>query len=146
MHIPQYYHCGYLHNVLERDSLKECITLIIRHIEQTGVEFDSFAFTGMSGTIPGSILAYSLNKTMIMVRKEGDNSHSFEKVEGDIAAKKYIIIDDFICDGNTVRNIFLQIRHFAPEAVCIGGIFLNSLRSGLQIIQTSFIKQYCLRQ
>jgi len=72
-----------------------------------GIEFDSFAFRGMSGALIASVLAREMKKTLIMVRKE--SSHSMRSVEGDFGAKRYVIIDDFIESGDTCVEIVREI-------------------------------------
>lgn len=47
------------------------------------VEFDTFAFRGMSGAVFGPLLAHLMNKEMIMVRKnKGSGCASNRWVEG----------------------------------------------------------------
>lgn len=96
-------------------------------------DFDAFAFQGMSGALIAPLLAYENNKSLIMVRKpkfvESDTKktspldHSAHRVEGDLDARRYIIVDDFTASGTTVHSIASQIRLFAPLADCLGCIF-----------------------
>ncbi len=55
-------------------------------------DFDAVAFRGMSGAILAPILALRLGKTMIMVRKPGAYCHSDYRVEGDLGARRYVIV------------------------------------------------------
>jgi orotate phosphoribosyltransferase len=63
----------------------------------------------------------SHNKPFTILRKDGDSSHSLNKLEGWGEFSKYIIIDDFIDTGATVRKII----NFVDDAKCVG-IFLHS--------------------
>jgi len=63
---------------------------------------------------------------MILVRK-GEERHCPMKVEGDQAARRYIIIDDFIDSGHTVRTIVKEVKEFAPEAECLGVLQVTDL-------------------
>lgn len=74
----------------------------------------------MSGALIAPILAQRLGKTLILVRKKGESCHSGKMVEGDSAARRYIIVDDFVGYGDTVRAIFTAVGEFAPQAVCLG--------------------------
>ena len=89
--------------------------------------FEAFAFRGMSGALIAPLLAYKANKTMIMVRKPKPYNdqcydHSRQRVEGDSAAKRYIIIDDIRCTGRTIQDIIERVSEFAPRARCLGMI------------------------
>jgi len=90
-------------------------------------EFDSIAFRSMSGALLAPPVAAILGKSLIMVRKE-ENSHSSHKVEGDIFAKTYIIVDDFTSSGKTARTIVEEIKIFAPQAKCLGLLAVDKLR------------------
>src|ERR1017187_8038151 len=95
-HVPSYKHGGYLSNLIEMDKLEETLkkaALILRHYK-----FDAIAFRGMSGALIAPALALKLDKTLLMVRKpkvQGDpnGAHSSEMVEGDVAARTYVIVD-----------------------------------------------------
>lgn len=84
------------------------------------VEFDSIAFIGMSGALLAPTLAYVMNKELIALRKQPSNSHSFHSIEGYAATKKYIVVDDFICTGETLRDVIKRMKDFAPQAEFVG--------------------------
>ena len=91
--------------------------------------FDTIAFTGISGAGVAFPLANRLFKGLICVRKELNSCHSKHKVEGQIGAKHYIIVDDFVETGNTIFTIVKEInlayekychpRTFGPP-ICVG--------------------------
>lgn len=83
-------------------------------------ELDAIAFRGMSGALIGPSIALRLNKSMILIRKDNDNSHSGMNAEGDPTARTYIIVDDFQSSGSTAKEIFKGVRAFAPNAVFLG--------------------------
>lgn len=76
--------------------------------------FDRIAFSGMSGAMIAPAVACELGKTLVMVRKSSDKTHSSFKVEGELLRGNYVIIDDQISSGRTVRRIQQQI-HEAEE-------------------------------
>lgn len=83
-------------------------------------EFDAIAFRGMSGALIAPSIALRLNKSMILVRKGDDTSHSGMQAEGDITARTYVIVDDFQSTGNTAKEIVKGVRRFASNAVFLG--------------------------
>jgi adenine/guanine phosphoribosyltransferase-like PRPP-binding protein len=96
--------------------------------------FDSLAFRGMSGAVIAPPVALALHKNLIMVRKSILDTHSDFLVEGNIASKKYIIIDDFVSSGKTFKAIMKAIDDWAPKAKCLGIL-------GVQNIDTDVLKK-----
>jgi orotate phosphoribosyltransferase len=88
-------------------------------------QYDSIAFMGMSGALIAVPIAQSLRKPLIMVRKNIKDCHSRCTVEGNIACKNYIIIDDLICSGDTVKRVQKKIFEWAPRAHCVGVLEVN---------------------
>ena len=96
----------------------------LKRMEAAGLRIDAIAFRGMSGCLFGAPLAARMRKPMIMVRKKcadcgREQSHTNQLVEGDRNAKTYVIVDDFIATGNTVRTIQAAITEWS-QAVCVG--------------------------
>jgi len=81
-------------------------------------DFDAIAFRGLSGALIAPIIAMQMGKSLLAVRKD-EKTHSIHKVEGDISARRYIIVDDFIATGSTVRAILKHVKDFSG-AKCIG--------------------------
>src|SRR6056300_2012853 len=63
-------------------------------------------------------VVYLPKKNIIVVRKQKDGYSDF-LVEGP-SSKCYIIIDDLICSGGTVKHIMKNIRREAPRSKCVG--------------------------
>ena len=99
-------------------------------------EFDALACRGVSGLIAAPILAMKLRKNLLIVRKADEGSHhtrcygAGRLVQGDKAAKRYIIVDDLISTGSTVRAILTAVQEFAPQAKCIGALLSDTLWAG----------------
>lgn len=119
-HKPEYDHCDYLRNLLPTNRLKKTTERAVAALNREGKDFDAIAFRGMSGALAAIPVALALGKPMLMVRKQTEDNHSGMLVEGDKAAKTYIIIDDFQSSGETARAIRTAIKGFAPEAECLG--------------------------
>ena len=120
-HKPHFDHASYLRDI-EPDFLRDTIEMTV--LALTGIQFDTIAFRGASGLLVGPSVALRLNKTMILVRKPEEKTlgecHSWNTCEGDRGARRYIIVDDFVCEGKTARRIVADIKEWAPEAVCLG--------------------------
>lgn len=86
--------------------------------------FDAIAFTGCSGAAFAYPLSYRLKIPLICVRK-GESSHYSHPLEGFTGAKRYLIVDDFISSGSTVRKIISTIKaHSTAKNPRAAGIFL----------------------
>jgi adenine/guanine phosphoribosyltransferase-like PRPP-binding protein len=116
-------HGTYLCSVIDRESRKSVIRRMVKLIKDSKVQFDAIAFRGASGALIAPIIADRLNKKLIMVRKE--HSHSWCEVEGDKLGKTYIIIDDCVESGETIRAMVSKLHkeyHFRHYK-CVG-VFL----------------------
>jgi hypoxanthine phosphoribosyltransferase len=111
--------------VFELDSVKKIIPQAAKLLK--GMKFDAIAFRGMSGCLFAAPLSLRLRKPLLMVRKPcacPSSTHTKMKVEGDINAQTYIIVDDFIGTGRTVREIISTLQQWAEfddrSLKCIG--------------------------
>jgi orotate phosphoribosyltransferase len=125
-HSPCYDHASYLSRILptnmRRRSIQAAVTALSKY------DFDAFAFRGMSGALIAPSLAVEMDKTLILVRKTTDGCHSFRMVEGDSAARRYIIVDDCVDSGNTAQTIVRLVKgEFAPKAVCLGVLEIDRM-------------------
>jgi hypoxanthine phosphoribosyltransferase len=68
----------------------------------------AIAFRGYSGASVAPILSWELNIPLIAVRKK--MSHDSNMAFGITSAKNYIIIDDFISTGDTIRAIVNNVN------------------------------------
>jgi orotate phosphoribosyltransferase len=105
----------YFEEALHPSCLRILIRRAMRHLKNAKVEFDTIAFRGVSGMLFGPTLAVYMNKAMIVVRKD-ETRHSKHSVEGNRATEKYIIVDDFIATGETVKNIASKIMDWQNRA------------------------------
>lgn len=93
-------------------------------------EFDAIAFTGNSGAGICYPLSYMYKWDIICVRKDESNSHG-TKIEGaykDI--NKYIIVDDFICSGSTIKRIKEKLNPL--ECIGIYTYFNENFRTDME--------------
>ena len=130
-HKPNYVGSMYLHKFTRTKNLRERVQLAVRALKDWDQHFDAIAFSGMSGALIAPCVALRMNKEMIMVRKPtatgARDSHSDHWIEGDIAARNYIIVDDFIESGRTRDYIIRKLEEASPGINCLGVLQVNHL-------------------
>jgi hypothetical protein len=91
-------------------------------------EFDTVVCQGLSGIVPASVFCYNHNKTLMVLRKDGEKAHGGTFAGAWHKARpraRYIILDDFVNTGST---LFRLCRAFG-EPRCI--ILYNAARSNM---------------
>lgn len=70
-------------------------------------------YRGVSGACMAWPLSYRLRIPVVAVRKPGEDSHTYNDgngaVSGDGDLLRYVIVDDFICTGHTIKKIIERI-------------------------------------
>lgn len=73
---------------------------------------------GSSGAIIGSYITLLLGAQahFVHVKKKGEHSHASHRESGYYIrnAKQIIVVDDFVCTGNTILNIYEEIQNLLP--------------------------------
>lgn len=87
-------------------------------LNKLDIYYDSIACCGTSGLMVVPQIAELLKKNIIIVRKQKDGYSDF-MVEG-APTNLYIIIDDLICSGETVKHIIKNISSETPRSKCVG--------------------------
>lgn len=116
---------SYLDKFVDPKLLARSIDYAVRVLRHW--DFDSIAFTGVSGALIGPSIAMRMGKTFIVVRKRTEQgiTHTARIVEGDYNARRYVIVDDFVCSGDTKRRVIEEISKEMPSAVCLGILEVN---------------------
>lgn len=121
---------NYLSKAYRRDETTKLIKRAVKKLTKFQKEnpFDAIAFRGYSGAPIAAILSWELNLPMIAVRKNTVSSHDYLDVFGPTDVESYIIVDDFISSGGTVRDIIKGIQMFVGEynegqRVNLAGVF-----------------------
>ena len=109
-------HTTVLLNHAKRNSF---INKAIINLESITNEFDTIACCGTSGLLVVAKIAELLDKNILIIRKKNESKYSPFLYEG-VIPEKYIIIDDLICSGNTVKHILNTIKNESPNSICIG--------------------------
>jgi adenine/guanine phosphoribosyltransferase-like PRPP-binding protein len=102
-----YNHSEYLRYCMHPLALAENLQRAVVALE--GYEYDALACRGISGMSFTFPLTVMVGKPPIVVRKKHEESHG-NWVEGYYAAKRYIIVDDFVGSGDTAREIIKAIN------------------------------------
>lgn len=84
-------------------------------------EFDAIVVRGMSGAVGGSLIAYALDKPLVVVRKTTEPSHGslVEFNNTKLFPPRLLIVDDFVCTGKTVDEIVKAVFGFQTRVVGI---------------------------
>lgn len=121
----------YLEKVYHVDRYQKLIKRLIKKIQafKKKIPFDAIAFTGTSGAAAAYAVSYELKIPLICVRKK-DNNHCGLPIEGAVTAKSYIILDDFIDQGKTIKKIISTIKkcrknNKSPDNNPVGIILYN---------------------
>ena len=126
---------GYLSPMFKEDkraAILDWIREILAKPELEGVT--AVAVRGMSGVIVGSIVSHVFGLKLIVIRKPEEHSHASYKVEGitDDPNLKYIIIDDLVSSGTTVKTILQRVRTANCDAKCIALLLYFSWKCDLE--------------
>ena len=105
--------------VLNHKVRNKIIIKAVCDLREISNGFDSIACCGTSGLMVVPQIAELLNKNIILVRKKTDKCYSDFTVEG-VKPFRYIILDDLICSGNTVRHIRRSIENEYSKTTCLG--------------------------
>lgn len=89
------------------------------------VPFEAIAVRGVSGLGMGAAVSYETGIPLVIVRKPGEQSHG-NQVEGPGLIAKFLVLDDIISSGETMRTIIGALN----PAECVG-VLLYSDSFGL---------------
>lgn len=104
--------------VLNHKERNRAIIKAVCDLRKIADSFDSIACCGVSGLMVVPQVAELLNKHIIVVRK-GEKCYSEFRTEG-VAPFRYIILDDLICSGGTVKHIKRVLKDEYPRSSCVG--------------------------
>ena len=105
-------------HVLNHKNRNKIIIKAVCDLRKISDSFDSIACCGVSGLMVVPQIAELLNKNIVVVRK-GEKCYSKFLTEG-AAPFRYIILDDLICSGTTVKHIKNIIKDEYARARCVG--------------------------
>lgn len=83
--------------------------------------FNAIVVRGVSGMLVGSPVAYRMKLPLVVVRKS-DGNHSGQSVEGFRYIENYVVIDDFVASGDTIREIREKVGIFTNRQAKMTGL------------------------
>jgi adenine/guanine phosphoribosyltransferase-like PRPP-binding protein len=111
---------AHIKTYLDGENLRQITENVIETVAKFANGFEAIAFRGVSGSLVAPAVAMALGKNLIVVRKSIKDSHADYLVEGHTKAQKYIIIDDIISSGKTIKAIRNNIKtKLNKESECI---------------------------
>lgn len=111
-----YFSCALTH-----DARREIIEGMVKLLTPESDTFEAIAFRGMSGALIAPSIADRLGKKLAIVRHEKSEVRSHgQQVECVESFSSYIIIDDFVAGGTTVRQIVSGLKKYQSDAQCVG--------------------------
>ena len=105
-------------HVLNHKIRNKIIIKAVCDLRKIADSFDSIACCGVSGLMVVPQIAELLNKHILIVRKD-EKRYSEFRTEG-VAPFRYVVVDDLICSGTTIKNITNNIKEEYSRAKCIG--------------------------
>lgn len=118
-------HSDYLSKLYDPVDLKKTVTRTAKKIKrlQKKLKFDAIAFRGQSGAAVAYPVSMLTGIPLILVRKK-ESSHG-QAIEGPASlVNRYVVLDDFICEGTTVNAIIKaienKVRSIGDSIECVG--------------------------
>ncbi len=105
--------------VLNHKNRNKIIIKAVCDLRKIAESFDSIACCGVSGLMVVPQIAELLNKNIVIIRKPDEKRYSDFYIEG-VSPFRYIVVDDLICSGNTLKWIRKAIHEDNPKAICAG--------------------------
>jgi orotate phosphoribosyltransferase len=98
------------------------------------VDYDTLVGIGLSGSLVVPRVATILGKHWALIRKTGENSHSWAGFEGEIGSR-WLFLDDLISTGSSLAKVRTKIDQLAAEynsPTTYVGAYLYSSETGGQ--------------
>lgn len=128
--------------ILDHRSRLRAINKAVKALQKSNLKFDGIACTGYSGLLVAPTVAVKLKKPLALVRKL-EPSHG-EVVEWKEEVTSYVIIDDLVETGNTIKRIKCQMsKEFSKydnKVECVGVYFYQQDPDGIYLRR--FVKKF----
>lgn len=144
-------HPGYTGAVFETDRFQGLVDRLGIYLMALNKEtpFDVVAGTGNSGALLCAALSYKLGIPLITVRKEVESHCSGMTVTGHYLDSRYLIIDDLISSGKTMKRVVNEINRASSytgrTSKCVGIVlyhrahYINTWRDDENSIPIHFV-------
>jgi orotate phosphoribosyltransferase len=124
------YHPSYKRGMFDRREFLRVLDLLEYEVPRKMHEWkaEAVAVTGTSGVAIAWGLLARIDFPIIHIRKRGESSHGsmIEAPNNMRRPRQYLILDDFVCTGESVSKI---IRELEPYAKCVGFIGYHGNKS-----------------
>lgn len=117
-------HSSYLNGMFTRFTYNDTVRAAIEAV-RAEQNVEAIAMRGISGFFVGFPVVWACNLHPIIVRKltkeDDEINHATVRVETRLWDEKphnYVIIDDFVSSGNTVKQIYEEIKKLPYNLVC----------------------------
>ena len=111
---PAHSGCNWEKILREPKAVQKLIRALMPILKARATEFDGFVVCGYSMSLLAPILAYLLEKSIVVVTKKGDLRHTVDKVEG-IHGQRLLMVDDLISSGETLRHVANSVQDIAGQ-------------------------------
>ena len=111
--------CAHTCKVLNHKTRNRIIINAVCQLRKLNDTYDSIACSGTSGLMVVPQIAELLDKQIIIVRKHNEKSYSPFHIEG-VQPFRYIIVDDLVCSGQTIKHITRSLKEEYPRVKCVG--------------------------
>ena len=105
--------------VLNHKNRNKIIIKAVCDLRKISDQFDSIVCCGVSGLMVVPQIAELLNKHIVVIRKPDEKCYSDFPMEG-VTPFRYIIVDDLVCSGSTIKHIKHTIYEDCPKSQCVG--------------------------
>lgn len=108
-----FFHPGYEEAVFRPDKFKKLVKQMAEGLDRLKniTPFQALAASGQSGFMLIGALSYEIGVPIITVRKTNEEATTMERVSGYLGADSYVIVDDLIGSGRTIKHIVDSIEH-----------------------------------
>lgn len=123
--------CSYLSKALDCTHRKDVIARTIAAVKNWQPFPDAIACRGTSGLLIAPSVADAFGLPLIVVRKPNDGSHSSSIIEAPNMPDSfnYVVIDDLISTGNTIKTIEREISALYWHA-SLSAVFIYAPQEG----------------
>lgn len=118
--------CNHLKDILNPNEFGNVIADCLEALKPHADKFDAIAISGYSMALIAPIIAWKMNKGIILVRKTTKGCASQFIVEG-VICDSYIIIDDLVCSRDTLNRVRDDIKDEHHSPAKLYGIYLYDL-------------------
>lgn len=105
--------------VLNHKNRNSVIIKTVCDLRKISNQFDSIVCCGISGLMVVPQIAELLDKHIVVIRKHNEKCYSEFPMEG-VTPFRYVVVDDLVCSGSTIKHIINTIHDDCPRARCIG--------------------------